>query len=249
MPAYGFMMATGIIFAGAMALRRVKQFGLSPEDVLITMSCALGLGFLGGSIVYSGVTYSWKEILQLLQAGNMTALLGGGLVFYGSLVGGFGGTWLGCWIAKASLSDVILCILPSIPLAHTFGRIGCFLAGCCYGVSTDLCIGVKFFAPIAGTPVGIALIPVQLIEAVLNLSLFAFLLWHTTCQHDAWSSLFLYTGFYSAFRFLLEFWRGDSIRGIWGGISTSQWISLALILVTGAHLIWRRMWRGCCEKD
>jgi len=234
------MLAAGVLAAGVLALWRARRFSLAPEDALIAMACAVGLGLLGGSLLYSAVTYSPEEILRLLRAGNITALLGGGLVFYGSLVAGFFGLLWGSRIAKAGIKDVMLCLLPSMPLAHAIGRIGCFLAGCCYGAPTDPRIGVAFPAPVTDAPAGVPLLPVQLVEAALNFLLCALLLRHTASRRDAWGSLWLYGGLYSGFRFVLEFWRGDGARGAWSGLSTSQWISLALILAAGLFWAWRR---------
>ena len=61
-------------------------------------------------------------------------LLGSGFVFYGGLFGGILGYYLGVKIAKCNFSDFVSFFVFIVPLVHGFGRIGCFCAGCCYGI-------------------------------------------------------------------------------------------------------------------
>ncbi len=109
-------------------------------------------------------------------------------------------------------------------LFHIFGRIGCFLGGCCYGLPSAW--GVVYrYSPVAEAN-GLVRFPVQLVEAAWNLVLFLLLAWlqrrgSPICCPCIWSSI-------PPARFLLEFFRGDAYRGILLGLSTSQWISLFL---------------------
>ena len=120
-----------------------------------------------------------------------------------------------------------------IPLFHFFGRLGCFFTGCCYGVPWEY--GVGYLHPLTAAQPGVPLVPVQLIEAVLNLLLF-FVLRRLFVQKKLGGKLLLlYLLVYPSYRFLLEFLRGDRIRGFVGALSTSQFISLALIAFA---LVW-----------
>ena len=134
-------------------------------------------------------------------------------------------------VKKLSLAEYATAIIPSIPLAHAIGRVGCFMAGCCYGRVCDTVVSVIYTNPIGGAPVGVPVFPVQLLEAVLNLIIFAILLVYTRKKAKSFSSVFLYLLCYSIVRFTVEYFRADEIRGIFLGLSTSQWISIALLLI------------------
>ncbi len=118
--------------------------------------------------------------------------------------------------------------VPAMPLFHAFGRIGCFLAGCCYGkkLSTPIVIGTIEFARI----------PVQIIESMAEFILFIVLFILSKKNRDI-DLLRIYLVIYAVIRFADEFLRGDKIRGIYGGVSTAQWISLIILFVYGFEYI------------
>ena len=80
-------------------------------------------------------------------------------------------------------------------------------------------------------PNGIPLFPTQIIEAVCNLVIFFILLATYKKWIGTYKTLGLYFILYSIVRFTLEFFRGDLIRGIYFGLSTSQWISIVLFVI------------------
>lgn len=143
---------------------------------------------------------------------------------------------------KASFYEYAAVIVPAIPLAHAIGRIGCFLAGCCYGRIVDTPISVCYHNPIGGAPVGVPVFPIQLVESACNILVFVILLIYTRKRLKAGSVLFLYAILYGIERFCLEYFRADEIRGIFLGLSTSQWISIAMIIfgIVGFVLARRR---------
>lgn len=143
---------------------------------------------------------------------------------------------------KASFYEYAAVIVPAIPLAHAIGRIGCFLAGCCYGRIVDTPISVCYRNPIGGAPVGVPVFPIQLVESACNILVFVILLIYTRKRLKAGSVLFLYSILYGIERFCLEYFRADEIRGIFLGLSTSQWISIAMIIfgIVGFVLARRR---------
>lgn len=245
-PMYGLLMAVGVALAFFVAWRRTKWLGLDGNDLLIVGACALGLGLLCGQLLFAFTAYTWSQIVEIVRAGQIGLILNGGIVFYGGLIGGVLGGLLGCAIAKASFVDFLYAILPTVPLGHAVGRIGCFCAGCCYGCETTLPIGVVYTNPIGGAPTGVPLLPVQLIEALLNLILFAALMLYEKKYYGKHPRLYLaciYGIGYAIIRFVLEFMRYDSIRGFAMGLSTSQWISILILVVClgcmlGLH--WRR---------
>lgn len=128
-------------------------------------------------------------------------------------------------------------MIPSVALAQGFGRIGCFLAGCCYGKEAEGWLSVTFhnsdFAPN-----GVALVPTQIYSSILDFVHFAVLLYIARHKKAHGQVAACYMIFYSAGRFCLEFFRGDLIRGSVGSLSTSQFISIfifaaGILLLTG----------------
>ena len=153
-------------------------------------------------------------------------LVYGGAVFYGGLIGGWLGLFLVCLWKKHDfrmLSDVYASILP---LGHGLARLGCFCNGCCYGCPWDGPLGVVY--PVQREMIRV--FPTWFAEAGFNLALFAWLQ-HRSGRPDRGRITGTYLTMYPAFRFLIEFFRGDEIRGIWGSFSTSQYISMILFLV------------------
>ena len=127
------------------------------------------------------------------------------------------------------MRDYLDIVVPVIPLGHAIGRIGCLCAGCCYGRPTDSAIGVVYTQPVGGAPTGVPLLPVPLFESAANLVIFGILMLISHKSKSRYLTTFLYCILYGITRFVLEFFRYDSIRGVTGGLSTSQWISLGLI--------------------
>ena len=239
-PTYGLMILLGCIAAVLVARRRGKRVGIGGDDLLIVGACALGLGFIAGTLMFIFITYSWAEILYFIQNGMINQLLSGGIVFYGGLIGGVLGGIIGCAIAKVKVADAFYTILPTVPLGQAFGRVGCFLAGCCYGCETDLPIGVIYTNPVGGAPTGVPLFPIQLLETLLNLILFAVLMLVDKKTFGKKPRMFipcLYGIGYGVIRFILEYFRYDSIRGFLFGLSTSQWISILIVVLCGIGMI------------
>ena len=164
--------------------------------------------------------------------------LSGGFVFYGGLYGALAGLWLWQRIARGMSIDAQLNLLfPCFPLIHAFGRVGCFCSGCCYGRETSSHLGVVFRVSEAA-PNGVALLPVQLFGAGGELLLFALCAGLARRGTGGRRILGLYLTVYAVARFLLEFLRGDAVRGFVGPLSTSQLISIPTLLL-GLWLLWR----------
>lgn len=115
--------------------------------------------------------------------------------------------------------------MPSVALAQGFGRIGCFLAGCCYGQETNSALSITFhnsdFAPN-----NVALVPTQIYSSLLDFAHFFLLLYISGHKKASGQVAACYLIFYSVGRFILEFFRGDIIRGSVGVLSTSQFIGI-----------------------
>ncbi len=180
----------------------------------------------GAKLMYLATQHQWATS-ELIGASDFW--LGGGFVF------------LGGWLAGAVYVAVLGLLYPPlgpgqirfvlIPLlwAHAIGRLGCFLAGCCYGTETDIPWAVELH--------GAHRHPTQLYEAFL-LACLAVLL---NRRRSSSQLLPMYLLGYGASRWGLEWFRGDEVRGIWGSMSISQWLSCALI-IGGLALYSREKW-------
>ncbi len=200
------------------------------------------LGLIGAKLFYVFVTYSYDEILELIVTGNSKTFFQSGFVFYGGLIFGIIGAFAGARIAKVRLYDYEKLLVPLVPLVHAFGRLGCLFAGCCYGKVADACFGVVYKNPISDAPQNVPLIPIQMYEAILNILLFLIL--RTVAEKTEKVRLLpIYLCSYSTIRFFTEFWRFDSVRGSFSGLSTSQWISIA-IFATSVFMITERTERN-----
>lgn len=228
---YGLMGVIGIFFGVIAAIYRRKIYNINKEDVIFS-SCYAGIGLLIGAKLLFIITIipdliKHKDIL-IANPKLLLHILAGGLVFYGGLIGAFLGFYVYSKQYKINFINLLDLIAPSIPLIHGFGRIGCFTAGCCYGIEYDGLFHV-IFEQSQVAPNGVALLPVQLISSGINFLGCIALFIYARKRRKPGKVIGVYLIFYSIFRFILEFFRGDVARGIFFGVSTSQWISLALI--------------------
>lgn len=160
----------------------------------------------------------------------------GGSVFYGGLLGGMFAAWLYARKKKFDLDPYIGIGAICIPMFHTFGRIGCFLGGCCYGVEWEY--GIDLAHSHAPGAAGVPRFPIQLVESAFCLILCLVLLYLFDRRH--WKGkhiLFTYLLAYPIARFIIEFFRGDEYRGFFLGLSTSQIISILIILITLSYFV------------
>ncbi len=236
-PSYGLMMALAFVAAILLSCYRVKKAGLSVDKILDIALTVLICGMAGAYLLYIFVTYSFEEIFECIKDGSFRVFKDGGLVFYGGLIAGVLSGFIFCRVKKVNFKEYAAVIVPSLPLAHAIGRVGCFLAGCCYGRVCDTAISVVYKNPIGGAPVGVPVFPIQLVESGFNLIIFAILLIYTAKRMKSIGCLFLYLGLYAVERFILEYFRADEIRGIFLGLSTSQWISVLLFAVSVAAFV------------
>lgn len=223
LPSYGLCMAAGVGFALLLLLYTAKLRGISLSDALTCAIYAVVGGLVGAKLLYLIV-----ELPNIIvDPSYLLNALMGGFVFYGGLIGGVAGGWLFTRTHKVPFFDMADVAIPSVALGHAFGRLGCFLAGCCYGRSCESPFSVVFpegsFAP-----AGIPILPTQLFEAVFVLLLAGVLLLILKRTKKPARPMAWYLILYGAWRFFIEFFREDP-RGAVGALSTSQFISLFLI--------------------
>lgn len=228
---YGLLLVVGIL-AGASAGYVLTCICQLEYDKFIQLSCFTGLGaMIGAKILY--VIVSWEKIdfSMITNPQYFNELMSGGFVFYGGLAGGLVGLYF-CWkLLHISVMEYAQATIPVIPLTHAFGRIGCALAGCCYGVPYDG-PGAVIYTESIGAPLYVPLFPVQAVEAAGNFLIVVILcLYLRMCRikGEKPKGIQVYLALYAVMRFALEFVRNDdNERGILFGMSTSQWISIVI---------------------
>ena len=236
---YGICMTLGYVLVFLLCLRKGKSYAITSEDLFIVSGFVLGGALLGGSLVYVFVTYSFKEIVRSVLNLDFS-FIGSGTVFYGGLIGGVVSALCGISVAKCKLGPMERIIVPYIPLGHAIGRIGCVMAGCCHGFAYDGPMALYYPNAISGLSPTQGYFPVQLLEALANIGICFFLLWFEKRIKRKTDLLFAYLGIYAILRFFLEMLRGDSVRGIWNDFSTSQIISVVLMIISVIGALWKR---------
>lgn len=194
-----------------------KKFKLDINNLIVIAAAAVGGGLICAKILYIAVTFRLSDILSMIANGSFDFILQSGLVYYGGLIGGILTAFLTVKLLKEDVDKVVLSIVPCIPLGHSFGRLGCLFAGCCYGSEYNGFLAVLL--NINGTVV--STFPIQAVEAALNLFLFFGLVCIASRIKKGVLLLPIYLYAYSAIRFCLEFFRGDSVRGCFRLINIS----------------------------
>ena len=231
-PTYGIMAAAGFICGLLFVFFTSRRRGLDAENsVYIYTFGFIGAG-IGAKILYLIVS-AGQMIQDIKEYGwfpAVKAYLQGGLVFYGGLLGAIAAAFATASFLKEDIREHYPALVPGIAVMAGFGRIGCILTGCCYGAHTASHFAVIY--PEGGAaPAGVPLVPVQLYEALFEFVMAALIAAAARFIPRLIPHLLtMYLASYAVFRFVLEFWRADDIRGIFGPFSTSQWISLAILL-------------------
>ena len=238
-PVYGLLFVSGLIISYFFAYRRTIKRVLSADGLLIISAFAISSAVFGAKILYLSVSLPRELLISLIKDGKFDLLMRGGFVFYGGLAGGIVGAALGAKIAGVSLLSYEAAIVPFIPLGHSFGRIGCFMSGCCFGIPYNGIPGICFPNSLAGLPPDMSVFPVQLLESAANLFICILLTVYSKKPRRKYDITLLYLGLYSLCRFPLEFLRGDMARGLFLSISTSQWISAAVAISCLCYLFFR----------
>jgi phosphatidylglycerol:prolipoprotein diacylglycerol transferase len=240
---YGVLVAAAFLVGLWMATRLARGAGMDAERVMnLGIYCALA-AIAGAKLMMFLVDARYYashpgEIFSLatLQAGG---------VFYGGLLAALAVAWW--YLRKSRLSPLATAdvFAPAIALGHGIGRLGCFSAGCCWGVECHLPWAVTFTSPAAqqlvGVPLNVPLHPTQLYESFAEFVIFALLFLRIKRPHGAGDIISLYLLLYGAARFTVEFFRVHEQGNLWGGpLDTSQWISVALMAAGALHFVYAR---------
>jgi phosphatidylglycerol:prolipoprotein diacylglycerol transferase len=231
-PGYFFFTVIGLVtsISAFIALIADKKYSLQKNLLMlfIVAICVIAFARIFGCIsgIYRDVGMS-KEI-------TFDGIKQTGIVYYGGLIG----LLVSYSIMSKKAQDVYIMdvLAVCIPLFHSVARVGCFFGGCCFGKESHSIIAINYTTKVFDEVTTAYRIPTQLIEAAFNFCLFLYLL-HLVRSED-WKNKHIlrrYLFLYSIGRFVIEFFRGDLVRGVIFGVSFSQVISILIwvhLLVT-----------------
>ncbi|MDO5402668.1 MAG: prolipoprotein diacylglyceryl transferase [Eubacteriales bacterium] len=239
-PGYGLMIGIGFLIALAVGIFRAKSMKMNDEAVLDLAIIAILSGFLGAKILY--VITEFSAFLE----DPLSVIGSAGFVVYGGIISGVLCCMIYCKVKKLDFLEYFDLVMPEVAIAQGFGRIGCFLAGCCYGRETSSPIGV-IFPEGSMAPAGVKLIPTQLFSAAgdiliaVILMVIAYKFSYSAAASRGMASGAgdrkhllkgdigcIYMLLYGIGRFVIEFFRDDE-RGAVGFLSTSQFISFFIV--------------------
>jgi phosphatidylglycerol---prolipoprotein diacylglyceryl transferase len=240
-PTYGTLVAIGFLAALWVVTRLAKQAKLPADRITnLVIYCALA-GLAGAKlfmVLFDFKTY-WNDPASLFSLSTLQAAG----VYQGGFVVAFVVALL--YMRRQNLPVLQTCDIfsPGIALGQAIGRLGCFAAGCCWGIATHAPWAVTFRNPqaaeLTGVPLGVPLHPTQLYEAFADALIFAFLYFQITRAHTTGTILGWYLTLYSVARFGIEFFRFHE-QGLHAGLSYTQWISLATLVAGLGLIVWRR---------
>lgn len=229
---YGLMIALGIVCALCLALYRGKKKGFNAEVVTDLSFYAMIGGIIGAKVLY----FITEAPSIINKPSVIFSMLTSGFVVYGAILGGVLGAYLYCRHRKLEFLKYFDLLVPSLALAQGIGRIGCLLAGCCYGKETNSVLGIVFkhsdYAPNC-----VKIYPTQIFSSAGDFLIAAILIIYARKDRRQGKVAGLYMILYSIGRFFVEFLRDDP-RGKIGSFSTSQFICL-FILVGGIILMYK----------
>ena len=242
---YMIMSLIGILVSLFYIINKCKKEKKEDYDyIVVLLFGALG-AMIGGHLLYGIVNYKLIIIFikNISKIKSLNILLQclieifGGNIFYGGLIGGLIAAFITIILKKMDIKKTTDFLAPVIPLFHFFGRIGCFLSGCCYGIESK--IGFTYKHSLVESANNINRFPIQLVEVFYNLLIFVILTVLYKKNKFKGKLVYLYLFIYSIGRFIFEFFRGDLYRGFILGLSTSQFISI-IIFVIAVYILLRR---------
>jgi phosphatidylglycerol---prolipoprotein diacylglyceryl transferase len=245
-PGYGVMLSLAFLASMYLAAWRARREGLDPEFVL---DLALWL-FLGG-LIGARAFYVWQYWgTRIKSVGEIFLIWQGGIVYYGSIMGGTIAFFLYRWRRPFPLRPMLDVVAPSIAVGTALGRVGCFLNGCCYGDCCTLPWAVHF--PVrtppwedhlrrglisADAPHSLGVHPTQLYSALDGLILLLLLSAYYPLRRRDGEVLGLLMITYPITRFLIEYLRSD--EGVFfAGMTISQNVSVLTFLAGLLYWYW-----------
>ncbi len=238
LPSYGLFMAIALVVCWFWFLHNIRRIGLDVDAASTIAFWTFLAGLAGGKLGLILVEYD-VYILHPKNIFTTNLLQAAGVVWVGLLVGTL------CFVgltrrAGLPLGRTLDAGVITLPVAQAIGRVGCLMAGCCYGAECSLPWAIRYpesVADITRAPVGIDVHPSPVYEILWNmLVVLPLLFWVRKKRMTPGMLLPAYLASYGIGRFAIEFTRGDSERGLWfgGALSTSQIISAVMVVAAGA---------------
>jgi phosphatidylglycerol:prolipoprotein diacylglycerol transferase len=235
---FGVMMAIGFLVAFLNLKYQAKYCKIDQQIVSDMLIWILVGGIVGARTAY--VIANWATEFSAHPL-SMFFVHKGGLIYYGGLIGGIISSFIYVRLKKQPALPIADIAATSLPIGQAFGRIGCFMNGCCYGKVTDSAIGVEY--PVNSSPwieqvnehlilnhskCSLSMHPVQFYESFGSIVIFFCLVFILRKQKFSGVTASCYLMFYGLLRFAMEFFRGDPRQQV-TSINTAQVISLAMI--------------------
>lgn len=239
---YGLFYAAGFLLALRLAIALARREGIDAARMVDLGIVALIAGFVGAK----GLLYLLDARFYLEHPGEIWRSLRSAGVFYGGFVLAAAACFLYVRRHALPVGKVADLVAPALALGQGIGRIGCFAAGCCYGKACTLPWAVTFSDPrayrLTGVVLGVPLHPAQLYHALADFLILGVTLWALRRRRTAGSVFWIYVLLYAVLRFAVEFFRGDTARGLFldGALSTSQLAAIPAALLAIAALLWLR---------
>lgn len=222
---YGLMIGIGIIAAVVILNSKAKRLGYNENSIFNMIIITVLSGVLGGKLLF--IITNLGEFIK--NPMSIITNFGYGFVVYGAIIAGMVSIILYSKKNKWDTLEVFDLVVPGLVIAQGFGRIGCFLAGCCYGAETTSFLSVVFPENSLAIP-HVHLHPTQIYSSVFDFVLGIFLIMYSRKKRDSGKAFSFYLICYSIGRFAIEFLR-DDIRGSIGMLSTSQFISVFTLIL------------------
>ena len=243
---YGLLAAAGWVLGICCWLRQLPHMGLrgGEREFWRGVYLLIGGALVGGKLL--ALAYYGAESLGALLT-NFSA----GFVYLGGMIGSGLCGFFYCKVKGYAFFEKADFFAAGLAIGHAVGRLGCLGAGCCHGFPTTLPWGVRFTDPAAVVfPrewLGIPLHPTQLYEVAGEVTIFLLLVYYFQRRRIAKTLApglvsMAYLVMYGVMRFTVDFWRGDDPTARIGPLTTSQGISL--ILIVAAALYARRLSRA-----
>lgn len=226
---YGFFIIFGVLLSFLYLNKYKLEFGLSVDKISEFFLYCFGSVFVGGKLFY----FLERPLYFLKNIGEFFTDFGQGFVFYGSFLLTI--PVLIWWFRKNKIPVLFAFDFTAVcgALVHGFGKIGCFMAGCCHGIQCDSKWGVVFTNPQSvAFPLNVTVYPVQLWDASVILIIAAFLIFLRRKKQFDGQFFLIYAIVYSVTRFFTEYYRGDDSRGfvIKNHLSYGQFVAILVVL-------------------
>ena len=236
-PTYGVILAADFLLVLYLMRKRASRFALDADKVADTAVVGLLAGLIGAKLLL--ILVDWEVYLHDPRQ-IVSTLRSAGVIYGGQIIGAMGVAW---YLKRKKLPfwQTLDFMVPFLALGIGLGRLGCLAAGCCHGISYEGPLALHFpDHPLCEAPPLIGLFPIQLLALVNGIVLFLILSYLLDRKRFDGQIFFAFFILYGITRGLMEFLRGDEVRGkFFGGlISTSQIVALVTVILA-AFLYWR----------